>query len=599
MLKPADNSFVEPAIVRRLATSIVGLLDRVLNKAWPSYALVALLQLKILWDVWRFRDITMGDTMSYFSGAYRWYESFAVNIVWSPLYTSFYGTAFALTRDAYVATILHRVIIAMAATLGVLAVMRKLLPPALALLIAIWWAILPINFETLYEVHLFALLPILAAWLVAASRDTPWGRGVALGVLFGATLLVRNELVVATVLFALVCLIRELSIFRRGEVAAVKFWHDRFASYGVPTLIAAGICVFFYWRSDYKYPEIMAISAGKHTLNMCQVYAFGYQQRHPEWTLSPWLECGQLMESTFGQPLPSLFQMVKANPQAVLEHFLWNLSLVPSGLQLALFNAMSGTVNPDYAAAEQSKAPLLLGLAVLAVVAGGGVAAARHWMHWWPAWFRERQGIWLILLVVAAVAVPVILTQRPRPSYLFATTVVCMAIIGSAVHVLTYRWSFVSKVLAIGSGLALLAFIPPYYIEHQSDRPAYRSLEIIKPFRALIANSGNKSIIGDYDSVVRAYLGLWEVPVSTFDYSIFSRWAPDQALDRFFDQEGINLAYFQPRVLNELRDKPQARQLLERPEAVGWRRLGAGPNSEWLLLYREKANGPSSLHRKP
>jgi hypothetical protein len=58
---------------------------------------------------------------------------------------------------------LHRAVIVMAATLGVLAVMRRLLPPALGLLIAMRWAILPINFETLYEVHLFALLPVLAA----------------------------------------------------------------------------------------------------------------------------------------------------------------------------------------------------------------------------------------------------------------------------------------------------------------------------------------------------------------------------------------------------------------------------------------------------
>ena len=33
----------------------------------------------------------------------------------------------------------------------------------LAWLLAAWWAVLPVNFDTLYEVHLFALLPVLAA----------------------------------------------------------------------------------------------------------------------------------------------------------------------------------------------------------------------------------------------------------------------------------------------------------------------------------------------------------------------------------------------------------------------------------------------------
>jgi hypothetical protein len=82
------------------------------------------LQLKVLWKIWEFRDLTTGDTSGYFAEAYGWYEHFAVNLVWSPLYTSYYGTLLMLTGDAYAATILHRVVIVMAATLGVLAFMR-------------------------------------------------------------------------------------------------------------------------------------------------------------------------------------------------------------------------------------------------------------------------------------------------------------------------------------------------------------------------------------------------------------------------------------------------------------------------------------------
>ena len=150
--------------------------DRVLARPWFSYALVGALQMKVLWNIWRNRDLATGDTTSYFRDAYRWYESLEVNIVWSPLYTAFYGTVYAATKDVYVATIFHRVIIVMMATLGILALMRRLLPSELALIVAVWWALLPINFETLYEVHLFALLPILAAWLVVSRRDTAWWR---------------------------------------------------------------------------------------------------------------------------------------------------------------------------------------------------------------------------------------------------------------------------------------------------------------------------------------------------------------------------------------------------------------------------------------
>ena len=46
--------------------------------------------------------------------------------------------------------------------------------------------------------------------------------------------------------------------------------------------------------------------------------------------------------------LPTLRQMIAANPRAVGEHFAWNLSMVPNGLQILLFNATSGERNPDY-----------------------------------------------------------------------------------------------------------------------------------------------------------------------------------------------------------------------------------------------------------
>src|SRR5262245_54211422 len=77
------------------------LLTRLLARGWPSYMLVTLLQMKVLWLIWRFRDLTTGDTGAYFNGAYLWYERLGVNIAWSPLYTAFYGSVFALTRDAY------------------------------------------------------------------------------------------------------------------------------------------------------------------------------------------------------------------------------------------------------------------------------------------------------------------------------------------------------------------------------------------------------------------------------------------------------------------------------------------------------------------
>lgn len=589
-LKDRILDALRPTSVWRSLASRESLLDRILEKAWPSYALVALLQMKILWNMWRFRDLTTGDTSSYFFSANRWYESFADNIVWSPLYTSFYGTVLMLTGgDVYGATIFHRIIIVMAATIGVLALMRRLLPPDLALLIAIWWAVMPINFETLYEVHLFALLPVLAAWLVAAAADIPTTRGTALAILLAASVLVRNELLIASALFALICIVRERNNLPHGDTAATNR-RDLIVGYGVPIVIATGVCAFFYWRSWVKYPAILDVSSSKHTLNMCQVYAFGYAQRHPEWTLSPWVECYGLMQTLFGQRLPSLWQMLQSNASATFEHFLWNLSLLPNGLQVSLFNAMSGTVNPDYAPVRRSWVALALGLAVLLIVAYGLVTAVRRWDYWWPRWFRDRMGVWLIMLAVLCVSAPVILTQRPRPSYLFAATVVLMAIIGSAVYILSYRRAILTKILAVTCGIVLLVAIPPYYKERRSTRPLYTNYQRLLPFADLMRGRAGKILIGDYAGELENYLLLRRPGMRTFDYSILSSWERQhQPLHQYLNQQNIDVVFIQPRILNELRTLSQARELLDRPEAFGWRKLGpANPQDrDWLLLQRE------------
>ncbi len=578
-------------LARRSMSFLDALIDRFLSSGWPSYAAVALLQLKIIWGIWRFRDLTTGDTSAYFTMALRWTNSFAVNIVWSPLYTAYYGTLHSLTGDLYAATILHRAAIVMAATLGVLAIMRRVLPAGLALLVAVWWAILPINFETLYEVHLFALLPILAIWMTIASGDTACTRGIALAGLLAATVLVRNELIVASGIFALICLWRELTRLRHGSKPAAHAWQSIIACYALPVVLAATVCAFFYWRSDYKYPEIAEISRGKHTLNMCQVYAFGYSQRHPDWTLSPWTECHGLMETIFGRPEPTIVQMIQANPQAALKHFLWNLSLTPNGFQVALFNSMSGTVNPDYAPVNRSQTAFILTIAALLLVTAAGVAVARRWRYWWLEWFRERKGTWLIFLAVACVVAPVIVTQRPRPSYLFSTTVVLMAMIGTAAHVVTWRWPRAQNRCALAGLTVALGAAPSYYVHHQSERPLYKNVQILQPLVPSIRNIRNRILFGDYNGELALYLGLTRVVAATFDYSILAGRKEDQPLDQFLQERDINVVYVQPRIIPELRAAPRGSDLLDRPESVGWRRLWPERqvNSLTLLLYRDRA----------
>src|SRR4051794_7932402 len=170
-----------------------------------SYAIIIALAAKTVWGMWLYRDLTTGDTSSYFTRAYLWFTSFQGNILWSPLYTSFYGTMLFGTHNVYGATILHRIVIVMLAAVGVLALMRRVASPGIALLVALWWLVLPINFETLYEVHLFSLLPMLLVLIIAASGRGPLYRGIVLALLAATTILVRNEVIIPLAVFFVFC----------------------------------------------------------------------------------------------------------------------------------------------------------------------------------------------------------------------------------------------------------------------------------------------------------------------------------------------------------------------------------------------------------
>src|SRR5262249_12385571 len=160
------------------------------------------------------------------------------------------------------------------------------------------------------------------------------------------------------------------------------------------------VILLVYSRSVIQYPEIVTSNL-KHTLNMCQVYAFGYQERHPEWKGSPWTECYGLMQSQFGKQLPTLSEMLRSNPRAVFDHFLWNIRLAPNGIQVLLFNATWGTINPDYIAyiPLEYRSPTALALSSITgcTILFGLILLYRERQRWWSIWLHERALGWLAM----------------------------------------------------------------------------------------------------------------------------------------------------------------------------------------------------------
>jgi uncharacterized membrane protein SirB2 len=186
-------------------SAAVARLDRVARSAWFAYGSIFLVQARVLWGIWRYRDLSGGDSSNYFVYATAWTHHRLVDPLFSPLYSVFWGSLRWVIDDQYAATIAHRVVIALAVTLLVLAVLRRLLSPGIAWALAAWWAILPVNYDTLNEVHLFSLIPILVAALVALRYTGPGMRGAVFGILLGGAVLQRNEILVAALIWLILC----------------------------------------------------------------------------------------------------------------------------------------------------------------------------------------------------------------------------------------------------------------------------------------------------------------------------------------------------------------------------------------------------------
>jgi hypothetical protein len=209
------------AIVERRGNRAIERLLVLPSSKWFAYPVLLAVQARAMWGLWD-KDLTSGDTASYFSMATLWHDHLQVNLAWSPLYTAYYGTVrWLVGGDAVTATVLHRAIIVLVLALLVLALLRRLLPAAIALLVACWWAVLPINFDSLYEVHLFAALPLVGAALLLTHEPGPWRRGTALALLVACAVLVRNEAGFVAILLAV--------------GLAVSEWRRRRAGAGIPT----------------------------------------------------------------------------------------------------------------------------------------------------------------------------------------------------------------------------------------------------------------------------------------------------------------------------------------------------------------------------
>jgi hypothetical protein len=562
------------------------------HKAWFAYSTIILLQFKVMWGMWQYRDLTFGDTSSYYGRALRWAESFQVDPVWSPLYTSLLGIFHSVIGDGFWVTTLVHYLIAITATIMVLAILRQILPKPLAWFIAAWWAILPITFDTVYSAHSFALLFVLLIFLVLVYCRGVYGRGIALGISIIITVLIRNEYIIALFLWVLFCIGYELLRKRQGNgELPIRL----LIAYGVPIFAACALILFAGIRSYIPIPRLLAYLKPKHTDNVCQTYAYNRVQQGDTSIGSPWLECREIMVRDFGVPAPTLTEAFFRNPGAIVSHFWWDIQLIPSGMQLALFNAYGGETNPDFLPAKQSA---VVWLPFILVVQGMIIGLYHGWQQragWLKLLEQSYLSLWIAMFCVAAMTIFVMGMQRPRPSYMFAFTFSNMALFGFGIWVLLRR-TFVVRLSAVYvpiTMLIILLLVPPYYDTTYLSRGTILGQPLRQTYQRLLPLVENVPSIQVITIMTPQLAGdacqyLHGNRCTPLDYgTVVNNKPADTTFASYFEGLNIDWIYFNATTMNQ----PATQPILDELITAGWHVVSSGTdeNDNWMILASPNA----------
>jgi hypothetical protein len=579
----------------RLPAGVAQSLDRVAGSAWFAYGSLFLIQSKLLWGIWQYRDLSDGDTANYFSDASRWAHSLEVSPLWSPLYNAVWGSTLWVVDDPYASTILHRVLIALAASLLVLAVLRRFVSPGIAWVLAVWWAVLPVNYDPLYELHLFALLPELGAVLVALSWRGLRMRATVFGLLLSVAVLLRTEIAFALVIWTGAWIAYEVRARRLGRPTPERRLVKAVA---IPVLAVTALMAFTVAR--HHDHDAWGQFESKQTLNLCQSYAYGYQQRHDDFTASPWLDCGQLMRRDFGRERPTLAQAIGANPGAIAQQLGWNSELVPYGLQLMLFDRISGGDghNPDYVPVTTDASLAVLGSLLLGgFLLAGIVLLWRHRDRWWRSWIEPRAWGWLALASLAATFVPVMFFQRPRPEYLYCLSVLILSVVGLCAMAVADRWPGLNRLRAAipVAAVALVVLLPPHFSSGyetpqtgRPGRPMKAMVERLYPTRDQFRGR-DVHLLATYAHTGCHYVGGYD-PCTAVEWGPIFAELPTVGARQALASHDLDFVY----VDSEDMENPVIRDTINGLSPAEWKRVDPPLTQGWTLLRRASTTVPKA-----
>jgi len=320
-------------------------------------------------------------------------------------------------------------------------------------------------------------------------------------------------------------------------------------------------------------------------------------------------------------------------------------------LQVMLFGATSGGLDPDYVPVPMHKHyALLLGIASLIVVVVGGLLSVQNTLGLFlsgtvagvqavaqppsalpgrrptslplPPGKGRREGRrdkisrgfpsprpspggrgrnsrrrrlgWISMLCVAVVSNLIVATQRPRPEYLYSLSVFLMILVATCAMAILGRL----RIDRWGRAAAPLVMVLPIFLarstygtaKHHPPRPIAREYERLRPYRSLLARP-DTVLVSEYPFEAGMYLGLGLPKV--YDYSEFDQMPVQQELAEFLRSRGVNLILIdgKARELLKSRHPEQLAEFERRCGVNGWKLIGRHDNSDdrWTIFQSDNS----------
>jgi hypothetical protein len=329
----------------------------------------------------------------------------------------FLGSMLFIKNDPIFACVMHRVLILSALSVSILALYRRFFSPTIAWLVSAWWVVQSVDYGAAFEIHLFSFFFSVIACLIA-GRKSSLSRGLALAWLSIGGILVRSEMILAFAALAGCTLYQEVLQSRRQGIVE---WRRIAGSYGLPLALSASFIVWFFNVFAAAGPNILTAIDSRQRFFQTQAYAQSYVRRHHE--DKPWqwaTQSSKYVNLSFHRQTISCWQGIVDNPREMLNFFAFNAKLVPSGIQLLLFDDYLGSISPGGLPHVHHRLSQIL-TSVFSAVSLISLSFAIFKSLKCRDWRWLKNGGWtgIALGCVALPSLIVMIAGRPGPEYIY------------------------------------------------------------------------------------------------------------------------------------------------------------------------------------